>query len=250
MESRKITIISTKNQRKSVIMSSAETLGELKADLLDAGVDYADMVFYEGTSKTSLAKDDSILPKDVPFKGEVTNELVFMLTNPEKKIKSGSNEARLALYDQIRKLGIAEIIKTKYGKGFTTIKSEMLIAEIEAASPKEISKKDTKKAPKKAILKSVSSTTETSKTLEVTTNEETAVQSETVKPCLGEKAITVLRTLIDILVDNGTVYDNEVEVLYDMLDDKMEPEDTTNGQSTKLKSSYSDDDIDSMFADI
>ena len=241
MESRKITIISTKNQRKSVIMSSAETLGELKADLLDAGVDYADMVFYEGTSKTSLAKDDSILPKDVPFKGEVTNELVFMLTNPEKKIKSGSNEARLALYDQIRKLGIAEIIKTKYGKNFTMVKSEMLIAEIEAASPKELSKK----APKKAILKPVSSTTETSKTLEVTTNKETAVQSETVKPCLGEKAIAALRTLIDILVDNGTVYDNEVEVLYDMLNDKMEPEDTT-----KLKSSYSDDDIDSMFADI
>lgn len=248
MESRKITIISTKNQRKSVIMSSAETLGELKADLLDAGVDYADMVFYEGTSKTSLAKDDSILPKDVPFKGEVTNELVFMLTNPEKKIKSGFNEARLALYDQIRKLGIAEIIKTKYGKGFTTIKSEMLIAEIEAASPKEISKKDTKKAPKKATLNPTpehSKISETSKTLEVTTNEETAVQSEIVKPCLGEKAIAVIKTLIYILVDNGTLYDNEVEVLYDMLNDKMEPEDTT-----KLKSSYSDDDIDSMFADM
>ena len=60
MESRKITIISTKNQRKSVIMSSAETLGELKADLLDGGVDYADMVFYEGTSKTSLTKNNSI----------------------------------------------------------------------------------------------------------------------------------------------------------------------------------------------
>ena len=48
MEARKITIVSTKNQEKSVIMSSATTLGELKRDLDSANIDYQDMVFYEG----------------------------------------------------------------------------------------------------------------------------------------------------------------------------------------------------------
>ena len=33
MQSRKITIVQTKNQRKSVIMSAATTLAELKSDL-------------------------------------------------------------------------------------------------------------------------------------------------------------------------------------------------------------------------
>ena len=33
MEARKITVVSTKTQKKSVIMSGAETLGELKKDL-------------------------------------------------------------------------------------------------------------------------------------------------------------------------------------------------------------------------
>ena len=49
MEARKITIVSTKTQKKSVIMSGAETLGELKNDLRNAGIDFEDMTFYEGT---------------------------------------------------------------------------------------------------------------------------------------------------------------------------------------------------------
>lgn len=89
MESRKITIVSTKNQTKKVIMSSATTLAELKADLRQNGIDYQDMTFFEGTSKVELKTDNSIIPHDVPWKGTTTNELVFMLTNTNKKIKSG-----------------------------------------------------------------------------------------------------------------------------------------------------------------
>ena len=89
MEARKITIVSTKTQKKSVIMSGAETLGELKKDLREAGIDYDGMTFYEGTSKVELKDDASVLPHDVPYKGQTTNELVFMLTNTNKKIRSG-----------------------------------------------------------------------------------------------------------------------------------------------------------------
>lgn len=234
MESRKITVISTKNQRKSVIMSSAETLGELKVDLRNEGIDYSNMVFYEGTSKTSLEKDDSILPKNVPFKGNVTDELVFMLTNPEKKIKSGSNEARLALYGQIKNLGIAEAIKAKYGKNYTMLKSEILSSEIEAASPKKVNKK----APKKAT----GAIPENEQSSKVVADVKTKVQPIVTKPCLGEKAINVLKTLTNILLDTGTLEDDEADTIFDMLNDNVE--------STKLQSSYSDDELANMFADV
>ena len=89
MEVRKITVVSTRNQKKSVIMSAATTLAELKADLRQNGIDYEGMTFYEGTSKIELKDDNSVLPHDVPYKGQTTNELVFMLTNTNKKIRSG-----------------------------------------------------------------------------------------------------------------------------------------------------------------
>lgn len=89
METRKITIVSTKDQTKKVIMSSATTLAELKADLRANGIDYEGMTFFEGTSKVELKNNASVLPHDVPWKGTTTNELVFMLTNTNKKIRSG-----------------------------------------------------------------------------------------------------------------------------------------------------------------
>ena len=90
MQSRKITVVQTKNQKKSVIMSAATTLAELKNDLRANGIDYDGMTFFEGTSKIELKNDASVLPHDVPYKGTVTNELVFMLTNTNKKIRSGA----------------------------------------------------------------------------------------------------------------------------------------------------------------
>ena len=86
METRKITIVSTKTQKKSVIMSAATTLAELKSDLTQNGIDYDGMTFYEGVSKVELKNDTSVLPHDVPYKGQTTNELVFMLTNTNKTI--------------------------------------------------------------------------------------------------------------------------------------------------------------------
>ena len=90
MDARKITVVQTKNQKKSVIMSAATTLAELKSDLRANGIDYDGMTFFEGTSKVELKNDASVLPHDVPYKGTVTNELVFMLTNTNKKIRSGA----------------------------------------------------------------------------------------------------------------------------------------------------------------
>lgn len=142
MEARKITIIETKNQKKSVIMSEATTLSELKKDLRDNGIDYTGMTFFEGTSKTELKDDASVLPHDVPYKGTITNELVFMLTNTNKKIRSGAAPIdRMEVYRSIKELGLQEACMKKFGKNFTMCKTADLIALIQTAPVTEIKTK-------------------------------------------------------------------------------------------------------------
>ena len=131
MEARKITVIETKNQRKSVIMSAATTLAELKNDLRANNIDYNDMTFFEGTAKVELKSDNAVLPHDVPYKGTTTNELVFMLTNTNKKIKSGTMN-RLEVYNEIKKLGLQDACVKKFGKNFTMCKTADLIALIQS----------------------------------------------------------------------------------------------------------------------
>lgn len=132
MEARNITIVSTQNQNKYVVNTDATTLGELKAALRQQGIAYDGMTFYEGLSHTELLTDESVLPHDVPYKGETTNELVFMLTVPNKKIRSGAMpEARQALYDAIKELGIESVCITVYGRNFTQCKNSELMSLIE-----------------------------------------------------------------------------------------------------------------------
>lgn len=128
MEARKITVVSTKNQTKKVIMSTAETLRELKNDFDNAGIDYTDMTFYEGTAKVELIHDDAFLPKDVPYTNrttgetKITNDLVFMLTNTNKKIKSGAM-TREYIYQYIKTRGLQDEIKKLYGRNYTQVPS-------------------------------------------------------------------------------------------------------------------------------
>ena len=122
MEARKITVVTTTNsQNKKVFMSAATTLGELKADLDAQNVDYRNMDFYEGVSKTKLLKDESVLPTNIPYKGTVTNELVFMLSTTNKKITSGAASTRPALYARIKELGLQEEIIEEFGRNFTQV---------------------------------------------------------------------------------------------------------------------------------
>lgn len=130
MENRKITIVQTKNQKKSVIMSSATTLSELKEDLIANNIDYEGMTFYEGLSKTELKSDSSVLPHDIERNGVTTNELVFMLTNADKKIKSGVM-SRAEVYDTIKRNNLQEVCKKKLGRNYTQCSTIDLILLIE-----------------------------------------------------------------------------------------------------------------------
>lgn len=125
MEPRKITIANTRDQKKTVVMSAATTLGELKRDLDEAGVNYYDMDFIEALTKTQLKDDASVLPHDVPFNHTTTNELVFLLTTPNRKIKSGME--RSEVYELINNAddsdGLKELIKQHFGVNYTMVKT-------------------------------------------------------------------------------------------------------------------------------
>lgn len=145
MEARRITVVSTKTQRKQIIMSAATTLEELKRDLKAANVDYEGMTFYEGLSKTELKDNRSLLPHDISYKGQVTNELVFMLTKPDKKIASGVlSPRRLKLYEEIKRSNLEYKCKEKYNKVYTQCPDNDLIHLIAENSTESCACEDTK----------------------------------------------------------------------------------------------------------
>lgn len=234
MEARKITIVQTKNQKKSVIMSSATTLAELKSDLRANGIDYDGMTFFEGTSKVELKNDASVLPHDVPYKGTVTNELVFMLTNTNKKIRSGAM-SRAEAYSKIKSMGLGELCKEKYGKNFTQCSTNDLIALIEGSTTKEAPKatkkeeKPVKEEPKKEETK------------EAPAKENTE--------CVDNVARAAISRLVEILEENGTIEEYEKEEVLDILGGSVSVTSTSSEEyKPKSASPYSDDEIDDMFA--
>lgn len=141
MEARKILFVMNNSSSQKSIMSEAETLGALKADMRRAGINYDNMTFYEGRTRTELKDDASVLPTNVPIAAKgttpatTTNDLVFMLTTANKKIRSGAGD-RPAAYAKIKQLGLQDACKAKYGKNFTQCSTSDLEALIAGASPK------------------------------------------------------------------------------------------------------------------
>lgn len=122
---RTITAILTNSNDKKVFTSNANTLGELKAEMTAQGINYAGMDFMEGLTHTTMMDDASILPSNVQYKGQTTNNLVFMLSTTNKNIRSGAYD-RTELYAQIKKMNLQEVVKEKTGKNFTQVSSDIL----------------------------------------------------------------------------------------------------------------------------
>lgn len=148
MESRKITIVLSSTQDKKTIMSNATTLGELKRDLNENQISYTGMTFYEGLTKTELKNDESILPTNVPYRGNVTNELVFMLSVPNKKINSGASD-RPELIKYLRDNNLTEELKKKTGKNYTITSTDDLRTFVANHQKTSSKKASVAAAPKK-----------------------------------------------------------------------------------------------------
>lgn len=149
---RKVTIINNKTQSQKVIQaSSATTLGELKREMREAGIEYKGMTFFEGHLRAELKDDAFILPTNIPYKGQVVNDLTFLLTAPEKKIKSGMRKetmSRTEAYNAIKARGLQDECVKRFGKNFTMCKTQDLIDLLGEGSPaKEV--KETKKEEEK-----------------------------------------------------------------------------------------------------
>lgn len=236
MEARKITVVQTKNQKKSVIMSAATTLAELKSDLRANGIDYDGMTFFEGTSKVELKTDASVLPHDVPYKGQVTNELVFMLTNTNKKIRSGATTmSRAEAYSAIKSMGLQDACVKKFGKNFTMCKTVDLVALVQSNS----ASKPAPAAPK----------AEAKEEEKVKTSVNTPVAPASNGECVDTVARAAISRLVEILEENGTIEDYEKEEVIDILGGKAELNEAPSKEcEPELASSYSDDEVNDMFA--
>ena len=242
MEARKITVVQTKNQKKSVIMSAATTLAELKSDLRANDIDYNGMTFFEGTSKVELKNDASVLPHDVPYKGTITNELVFMLTNTNKKIRSGAVAmSRAEAYSAIKSMGLQDACVKKFGKNFTMCKTADLIALIQSNSaskpaPKAEAKAETKKEEK---VEAPVNTPEVSAPVAPASNG---------GECVDTVARAAISKLVEILENNGTIEEDEKDEVLDILGGAVAV-DAAPSEEYKPKSAspYSDDEIDDMF---
>lgn len=125
-EQRTILVANTKTQKRYKISTNASTLGELKSVLHDNGIDYADMSFTEGITKSVLTDDNAPLPTDIPYKGNTTNNLVLLLTNTAKKVSSGLNTERFSLYKKLKEKGLEQAIKDTFGRNFTQVSTDDL----------------------------------------------------------------------------------------------------------------------------
>ena len=193
--SRKVTVLVESTQSKVVFESNATTLGELKNELREKQVRYdSDCVFKEAASKTILTSDESVLPSNIPWKGQVTNDLVFMVTAPQKKIRSGVMDRREA-YARVKELGLQGKIQEHEGKNFTQCSTAVLISYIENEEKKAV-KKTPKHTPapiaKEKVVKADAYT----------------------MPASGKEMMSNLRNLLDEMVSKGVLMQHDADNIW------------------------------------
>ena len=123
---RNIRIINNQTQEQFSFDSEAVTLGELKAEMKDKNIKFDNLAFYEGHARVNLVDDQSALPNHIPFRGDYTDDLVIMLTQPAKKIASGAL-SRKECYKFIKDNNLSEEVKKNYYKNYTNCSTDELI---------------------------------------------------------------------------------------------------------------------------
>lgn len=223
METRKVTIINSKTQSQKVIQDSkATTLGELKQEMRERGIDYTGMTFFEGHMRAELKDDAAPLPTNIPYKGQVVNDLTFMLTAPEKKVRSGAM-SREEAYTEIKKKGLQGACVSKFGKNFTQCSTADLISLIE--------KNSTKAAPAPKAEKPA----EAAAPAAPAKKEEASIAPET--PATGCNCSKAIAILAEALYDNDTIEEETYDAIMA----------TLKGDSYSAPEKMSKKEIDTMF---
>lgn len=158
MEKREILIANNRDQSKYRIVTDATTFGELQDVIArnegvykmvgnawvsnPSPINISGLTFTEGITKTQLVDRSSVLPTNVQFKGQTTNNLVMLLTNTNKQIRSGAGMDRKTAYRLVKELGLAQKIQDGEGQNFTRCKTEVLESYIDRARSNSGSGKD------------------------------------------------------------------------------------------------------------
>lgn len=213
MEARKILFVLSNSSNQKSIMSEAETLGALKADMRRAGINYDGMTFYEGRTRTELKDDASVLPVNVPVPAKgttpatTTNDLVFMLTTANKKIKSGAlSPERKNTLEEIKAKGLGAAVTAKFGKNATQCKTPDLLAFL-AEQSKPASQVVTK-APKAKKVEEVAVDENPDITIKEVIKGEPITGVAPCTECVDKVAREVLSELIEMLADEVDLDDD------------------------------------------
>lgn len=219
MEARKILFVLSNSSNQKSIMSEAETLGALKADMRRAGISYDGMTFYEGRTRTELKDDASVLPVNVPVPARgttpatTTNDLVFMLTTANKKIKSGAlSPERKNTLEEIKAKGLGAAVTAKFGKNATQCKTPDLLAFL-AEQSKPASKVATKAPKAKKVEEEKVAVDENP---DITIKEVIEGKPIDITPCtecVDKVAREVLRELIERLDGEDDLYEDYSNLL-------------------------------------
>lgn len=219
MEARKILFVLSNSSNQKSIMSEAETLGALKADMRRAGISYDGMTFYEGRTRTELKDDASVLPVNVPVPAKgtnpatTTNDLVFMLTTANKKIKSGAlSPERKNTLEEIKAKGLGVAVTAKFGKNATQCKTPDLLAFL--AEQSKLASQVATKAPKaKKVEEKVAVDENPDITITEVTKGEPITGVAPCTECVDKVAREVLRELIERLDGEDDLYEDYSNLL-------------------------------------
>ena len=124
---RQITVYEAAQNGKVTVLENVEatTLGELKDILVAKGINITDMDFMEGVSNIVLRDDDSVLPTNIPYKGDTTNDLFIYLSLKNKKIASGMDRKELLQF--IKENGLGSVVMIKFGRNATQVSTASLL---------------------------------------------------------------------------------------------------------------------------
>lgn len=136
METKTFTVV-TPNTKK-IFNSNATTFAELKSELNSLGISTTNMSVQEAITKIVFndGDEDKYLPHDVPFKGQITNNLVFRLTTRGDKVSSGAESIRQILYRIIKEANLEDYIYDKFGRPYTNLSNSDLEAAINSFQEK------------------------------------------------------------------------------------------------------------------
>lgn len=123
---RNIIVRSNAQQKVFKFESNAQTVGELKQEFNQVGINYDGLQMVEGVSKVVYTSDEQRFPESIQKQdGTITRDLVFILTNTQKNISSGMERAELMAAFKASE-SLKNNVKELYGKNYTNCSTAIL----------------------------------------------------------------------------------------------------------------------------